>query len=145
MAENEPESNARLLRIVHNKEGKMQGTYISAGVALVSVVGLGAVFMMNASPYATIKEVEKMNHTGSHVVGEIEPGSIRQNVVQRSLNFTIKDSTGAMPVSYTGSPVSNLESATKVVVIGKYDKGVFHARDMQVKCPSKYEAEKSGG
>ena len=101
--------------------------------------------MMNASPYATIKEVEKMNHTGSHVVGEIEPGSIRQNVVQRSLNFTIKDATGAMPVSYTGSPVSNLESATKVVVIGKYDKGVFHARDMQVKCPSKYEAEKSGG
>lgn len=123
----------------------MQGSIISAGVALVSVVGLGAVFMMNASPYATISEVQKVKHDGSHVVAEIEPGSIRQNVLKRTLNFTVKDATGVMPVSYTGSPVSNLEQATKVVVIGKYENGVFHARDMQVKCPSKYEAEKSGG
>lgn len=123
----------------------MQGSIISAGVALVSVVGLGAVFMMNASPYATISEVQKMNHDGSHVVAEIQPGSIRQNVLKRTLNFTVKDATGVMPVSYTGSPVSNLEQATKVVVIGKYENGVFQARDMQVKCPSKYEAEKSGG
>jgi cytochrome c-type biogenesis protein CcmE len=123
----------------------MQGSYVSAGVALTSVIGLGFVFMMNASPYATIKDVAASTSSGAHVVGQIEPGTIRQNFVKQSLNFTIKDDTGTMPVSYTGSPVSNLESATKVVVIGKYENGVFHARDMQVKCPSKYEAEKSGG
>ncbi len=123
----------------------MQGSYVSAGVALTSVIGLGFVFMMNASPYATIKDVAGSTSSGAHVVGQIEPGTIRQNFVKQSLNFTIKDDTGTMPVSYTGSPVANLESATKVVVIGKYENGVFHARDMQVKCPSKYEAEKSGG
>ena len=123
----------------------MQGSYVSAGVALTSVIGLGFVFMMNASPYATIKDVAGSTSSGAHVVGQIEPGTIRQNFVKQSLYFTIKDDTGTMPVSYTGSPVSNLESATKVVVIGKYENGVFHARDMQVKCPSKYEAEKSGG
>lgn len=123
----------------------MQGSYVSAAVALTSVIGLGAVFMLNASPYATIKEVAGTTSSGAHVVGEVEKGSIRQDFIKQSLNFTISDETGKMPVSYTGDPVSNLETATKVVVIGKYENGVFHARDMQVKCPSKYEAEKSGG
>lgn len=121
----------------------MQGSYVSAGVALTSVIGLGLVFMLNASPYATVKDVAASTSSGAHVVGEIEKGTIRRNFVEQSLNFTIYDATGKMPVSYTGSPVSNLENATKVVVIGKYENGVFHARDMQVKCPSKYEAEKA--
>lgn len=124
--------------------GKMHGSTVSAGVALVSILGLGAVFMMNASPYEKVAEVTKSG-SSAHVVGEIQPGTIRQNVLKQSINFTIKDETGVMPVSYTGDPVSNLETATKVVVIGKYEDGAFHARDMQVKCPSKYEAEKSGG
>lgn len=122
----------------------MQGSYVSAGVALVSVIGLGYVFIANASPYATIEDVVK-SPSAAHVVGELQPGSIRRNMMKQSLDFTISDPTGKMAVSYTGDPVSNLETATKVVVIGSYKDGVFEARDMQVKCPSKYEAEKSGG
>jgi len=122
----------------------MQGSYVSAGVALASVIGLGYVFIANASPYATIEDVMKSS-SGAHVVGQLKPDTIRRNMTKQSIDFTISDPTGTMPVSYTGDPVSNLETATQVVVIGSYKDGVFEARNMQVKCPSKYEAEKSGG
>jgi cytochrome c-type biogenesis protein CcmE len=120
----------------------MQGSVVSGGVALASIIGLAAVFMLNASPYVTVDQAVKGSSDGAHVVGNLEAGTVKQK--PGSLDFTIQDETGKMPVSYTGPSIS-LETATKVVVIGKYENGVFQARDMQVKCPSKYQAAKKAG
>ncbi len=115
------------------------GILVSTGIALAAGVGLTSVFVNNASPYVTIQEV-----TGSqkvHVVGKIVPNTLKQNTLQREVNFELKDDTGTMKIRYTGPPQSNLASATQVVVVGNKKDGTFEASQMLVKCPSKYESE----
>ncbi len=57
-------------------------------------------------------------------------------------SFYMKDENGKeMLVLYQGSIPNNFESATSVVVTGKYTDNYFHAKDILTKCPSKYETE----
>jgi cytochrome c-type biogenesis protein CcmE len=51
-----------------------------------------------------------------------------------------------MLVEYNGPSPGNLNDATKVVAIGKYepDKQVFMAVELLVKCPTKYEQRVKG-
>lgn len=54
--------------------------------------------------------------------------------------FYMKDEKGTeMKVIYKGAMPNNFEHATSVVVTGKYQQGVFHAKDILTKCPSKYQ------
>ena len=48
-----------------------------------------------------------------------------------------------MRVVYEGTIPNNFESATSVVVTGKYQNGYFHAKDILTKCPSKYEEQQT--
>lgn len=122
------------------------GVLISAGVALLAAGGLTTVFIQNASPYSTIADAPKYGASnGVHVAGKLVPDSIEQDPMKRQIRFKLEDGTGTMNVVYTGSPVSNLATATQIVVIGSYKDGTFTARDMLVKCPSKYESESGAG
>ena len=59
-------------------------------------------------------------------------------------SFYITDSHGTeLKVVYKGTIPNNFESATSVVVTGKYNKenGYFQASDILTKCPSKYEEQ----
>lgn len=57
-------------------------------------------------------------------------------------SFFMKDENGKeMKVIYKGAIPNNFESATSVVVTGKYNNNYFHATDILTKCPSKYEEE----
>lgn len=61
---------------------------------------------------------------------------------KRTFSFYLADAYGVeMKVLYKGSMPNNFESATSVVVTGKYHDGVFEAKDILTKCPSKYEGE----
>ncbi len=54
--------------------------------------------------------------------------------------FYMKDEKGTeMKVVYEGAMPNNFEHATSVVVTGKYHQGVFRAKDILTKCPSKYQ------
>ena len=108
-------------------------------VGAAAVVGLGYVFVQNASPYLTINQLSKSSQ-GVHVVGKIVPGSLRQNSVQRETRFRLKDDTGELNVVYTGPALSNLATATQVVAIGNMEADQFKSEQMLVKCPSKYES-----
>jgi len=46
-----------------------------------------------------------------------------------------------MQIKYDKSKPSNFENADKIVAVGKYitSDDVFHADELLVKCPSKYE------
>jgi len=117
------------------------GLVVSGVFAVLAAVGLTTVFVNNASPYLTIKELKDAGGD-VHVVGKIVPNTLVQNSLAREVKFTIQDETGQLPVVYTGPPQSNLASATQVVVIGAKKGESFQARQMLVKCPSKYESEK---
>lgn len=115
------------------------GVLASIFVAIAAVVGLGFVFVQNASPYLTISQLSESSQ-GVHVVGKLVPGSLQQNAMKREVKFQLKDDTGVMNVVYTGPALSNLEHATQVVVIGSKNANGFHSEQMLVKCPSKYES-----
>ncbi len=44
-----------------------------------------------------------------------------------------------MPVLYAGVKPGNFEEATEIVAVGSYSDGAFHAEQLLVKCPSKYQ------
>lgn len=120
-----------------------RGAIVSGVVAILATVGLATVFVRNASPYATIKDAASLRGDGVHVVGQMVPKTLQQNPLKRQLSFRLKDETGEMPVIYNGPPMANLQAANQVVVIGQMEEGTFMARKMLVKCPSKYESEKT--
>jgi len=60
----------------------------------------------------------------------------------KTFSFFMADDHGKqMKVIYEGAIPNNFESATSVVVTGKYENGYFHAKDILTKCPSKYEEQ----
>lgn len=116
------------------------GAILSAAVALSAIVGLGFVFVQNASPYLTVDQLTETSE-GVHVVGTIKPGSLKQEAMKRDLSFMLEDKTGTLPVHYVGPPQSSLAQARQIVVIGSMKNGVFESEKMLVKCSSKYESE----
>ncbi len=118
----------------------MFGAIASIVVAVLALVGLMAVFVKNASPYVTVAEAKTLTGNGLHVSGQIQTGSLSTDLLHNEIKFVLKDDSGqTMPVVYTGSPVSNLGSATKVVAIGGMKGDSFMSDQLLVKCPSKYE------
>lgn len=122
-----------------------RGFIVSCVVGVAALVGLGAVFVSNASPYATIAEAKQTTGTTMHVAGEMKKDSLRQDLARREATFTITENGQTLDVLYRGKPQPNLSMATKVVVIGKMEGQQFVAEDMLLKCPSKYESEKGAG
>jgi cytochrome c-type biogenesis protein CcmE len=129
-----------------NRKGSIAlGTIVSIFVATLAVSGMVIAFLSNASPYVTIAEAKTSLGDDLHVTGGLVPGSLKNDHKVREVRFTLKDEGGeTLPVIYTGESIANMEEATKIVAIGKYEEGTFKAHKLLVKCPSKYEAEKKG-
>lgn len=115
---------------------------ISFVVAVAAIVGLSMIFVQNASPYLTINQLQTTSKD-VHVVGKIVPGTLQDRALGGETRFRIQDATGELDVVYTGPNVSNLATATQVVVIGDRTADGFHSKQMLVKCPSKYESERA--
>jgi len=122
----------------------MFGAIASIVVAVLAMGTLMAVFVRNASPYVTVAEAKSQTGNGLHVAGQIVSGSLSTDLLHNQIRFVLKDDAGqSLPVVYTGAPVSNLGSATKVVAIGAMKGDKFMSDQLLVKCPSKYEATKT--
>lgn len=122
---------------------KKRGVIVSSGIALLAVLGLGMVFVANASPYVTIPQLSESQGKVVHVSGTMDHASLRQNLSKGEATFKITDQGHDLNVLYRGKPQPNLANATTVVVIGKMEGDQFVAHDMLLKCPSKYESTKS--
>jgi len=126
------------------QRGAMVGALASTVVAVLALGTLMAVFVKNASPYVTVAEAKTLTGNGLHVAGQIERGTLNTDMLHNQIRFVLKDDAGqTMPVIYTGTPVSNLGTATKVVAIGGMNGGKFLSDQLLVKCPSKYEASQT--
>jgi cytochrome c-type biogenesis protein CcmE len=116
------------------------GALLSVFIALACMVGLGAIFVSNASPYATVAQAKESSASDLHVAGKIIKGTEVPNPLKGELRFTLRDDAGGeLPVIYTGPPPANLATAEMVVVKGGMKEQAFHARDILVKCPTRYE------
>jgi len=69
----------------------------------------------------------------------------QSNITVNVFTFYMEDEDGnELEVIYEKGKPNNFEQATSIVVQGKYDQdGRFHANNILVKCPSKYQSEKA--
>lgn len=79
--------------------------------------------------------------------GDVRVAGVVQNDVQKSegglhVTFTEKDGTAAMPVDYRGTLPDIFKPGITVVAEGRLGgNGVFHARTLLAKCPSRFSTQ----
>jgi len=95
------------------------------------------------SYYVTIKELNKMGSEAYskrlRVAGNVVPGSIRRSGTR--VDFLLKEEDLTLPVSYTGTeaPPDTFKDDSQALADGSFGRdGVFHAKQLQAKCASKY-------
>jgi cytochrome c-type biogenesis protein CcmE len=100
------------------------------------------------SYYVTIKELNGMGSEAYskrlRVAGNVLPGSIKRSGTR--VDFMLKENDLTLPVSYTGTeaPPDTFKDDSQALADGSFGRdGVFHAKQLQAKCASKY-APKSG-
>ncbi len=125
------------------------GLVIAAAIALLGVSS----FQANSMYYLTVPELQAQAKAEGaafydrtvRVTGPLHKESIDWNAKTMTLKFHIEDASGMFPVVYVGPVPDTMENGESVVVEGKYTRdGVFSASTILVKCPSKYESEKTG-
>lgn len=120
----------------------MKPKYI-IGMILAGVIAVVAVtFALNSQQtYVTLTQaVESGNKVQVRGTWVKEKGA-DYNAAENIFRFTIRDEAGkTMPVEYREAKPNNFELAEEIVVGGRVENGMFMAKTLLTKCPSKYEA-----
>ena len=95
------------------------------------------------SYYVTIKELHGMGD-GAYtkrlrVAGNVQPGSIRRSGT--NVNFVLVENDQTLKVIYNGTepPPDTFKDDSQALADGSFGRdGVFHAKQLQAKCASKY-------
>lgn len=112
-------------------------------VAMLAMGGVVFAFITNASPYVTIAQARATGADQVLLAGDIVENSMRIDAPSRLMTFNLKDHKGeSIDVVYHGAIPANVREAKQVVAIGGVKNGKFESKDLQFKCPSKYEGEK---
>jgi len=127
---------------------KQTNTYFKFGAAiLVILVSLGFLaytgVQESKSYYVTIKELRGMGD-GAYskrlrVAGNVQPGSIKRDGTK--VEFVLVENDQTLSVVYTGTeaPPDTFKDESQALADGNFGKdGVFHAKQIQAKCASKY-------
>ena len=100
----------------------------------------------NQTYYKTISELGQMGDTAYtqrlRVAGDVKPGSIQRK--GNLVHFTLTQEKQTLQVAYDGiDPLPDtFKDGAQALADGKMERdGVFHARAIQAKCASKYEAK----
>src|SRR5579862_6745390 len=101
------------------------------------------------SYYVTIKELHGMGNTAYakrlRVAGNVQPGSIKRTGL--NVEFVLVEQDQILPVVYNGTeaPPDTLKDNSQALADGSFGRdGVFHAKQLQAKCASKYAPQPNG-
>jgi cytochrome c-type biogenesis protein CcmE len=121
----------------------MRAKYIyGMAIILVFIIWAGISFRKNLTPYVSIADAKRAG-TVVQVKGKrLDSGAYDQGANRFIFNL-VDDSGEKIEVVFNGSKPGNFEQATEVVCVGQYRQGRFYARELLVKCPSKYVEESS--
>ena len=103
-------------------------------------------FKSTLTAYVSVGEA-RVSPRPVQVAGIVGKGSKHYDLKNNRLLFTLREDSGdEMAVEYDGHKPANFDDVTKVVAIGKYDteRHVFVAKELLVKCPTKYEQRVAG-
>lgn len=94
-------------------------------------------FVSNLTPYVTFAEARSAK-SEVQVMGKLDKTSIRTS--SKELAFTIiADNGDRMPVRFTAAAPANFAMAVQVTAIGKVNGDTMEAKNLLVKCPTKYQ------
>lgn len=116
-----------------------------AVVALLVAYLVWSTFTGAARPNPKVSEItanpEKFVEKPVRVTGKVVRGSIEKP--GGALKFKITDKKSELTVYYKGSIPNSFQDGADVIADGELRKdGIFFAKSIMVKCPSKYTAEK---
>ena len=122
--------------------------YIVSGIILAAALGFLFYNLMSDSLtyYYTVAELldqgEERYGEDIRVSGSVVEGSIQWNPKDLELQFEISDGTGYLPAIYQGAIPDGFVEDKGVLLEGQYNSdGVFRAKDILLKCSSKYEVQ----
>ena len=115
--------------------------WVGLGVVVAACVGYLVYSAAGGASeyYLTVSELRSQTPPG-----EVRVAGVVQNDIQRSegglqVRFTEKDGTASMRVEYHGTLPDIFQPGITVVAEGKLGAdGVFHARNVLAKCPSRF-------
>ena len=120
----------------------MKNKYVFGGIIIaVFLILIGYLFTQSNIEYIDdFNKVMTSEKTVKATGSWVKEKNYQIDNQNRTFSFFMIDESGnQMRVIYEGTIPNNFESATSVVVTGKYENGYFHAKDILTKCPSKYE------
>ena len=122
----------------------MKNKYVFGGIIIaVFLLLMGYLFTQTNIEYIDdFNKVMASEKTVKATGSWVKEKSYQIDKENKTFSFVMSDDNGRqMKVIYEGAIPNNFESATSVVVTGKYENGYFHAKDILTKCPSKYEEQ----
>src|SRR6056297_3378175 len=111
-------------------------------IGIVAIVGFTSLLMYNfgnsISTYVNFEQADGMQ--GAHVVGIWDDSKdYGFSMESKQFSFYMEDEDGNVRrVVYPKPKPNNFEEADQLVVIGEMRNNSFHADEMLMKCPSKY-------
>ena len=118
-------------------------------IILVLVVAVGVVIttLSDASTYSDFVEASKSPGKELHIIGKLNLNKPVEYDAQKNANrfaFYLVDDKGIeKKVIYNNVKPQDFEKSEKVVIIGSMKGDEFLATGLLLKCPSKYNADKS--
>ena len=130
------------------------GRYLRFGLAIAVICGAISYLAFSGiqeskSYYVTIKELRGLGD-GAYskhlrVAGNVQPGSIRRSGTR--VEFVLVENNQTLPVIYNGTeaPPDTFKDSSQALADGSFGRdGVFHAKQLQAKCASKYAPQQPG-
>ena len=122
-------------------------SYIIGAVIVASAMVMAMYsFKSTMTTYVSVSDA-RVSPRPVQVAGIVAQGTKRYDLENNRLMFTLREDSGdEMPVEYDGHKPANFDDVTKIVATGKFnaERKVFVARELLVKCPTKYEQRVKG-
>jgi cytochrome c-type biogenesis protein CcmE len=125
----------------------MKKLHILGIVVIAVAIGVIFVSLKNTSTYADFSEAIENPDKEYHVVGKLDksqPQIYEPKINADEFMFSMIDNKGVIKqVVLHKSKPQDFEKSEQIVLIGKMQGDNFHANDILMKCPSKYNDTKA--
>lgn len=120
----------------------MKRSHIIALVLIAVAMGAILTTLGDSTKYASFKEAAESPHTIFHVIGKLDREKPQEFNPQINPNVFVfymvdRDSTERKVILNQSKP-QDFDRSEQIVIIGKESDGDFHAKEVLMKCPSKY-------
>jgi cytochrome c-type biogenesis protein CcmE len=128
------------------RAGGVNKKFIVGGFIILAAIGLLVASSLQTASvyYLTVSEARTQLRPGNNQVvrinGVADLSTVKWDAQNLNLAFDIVEGNNRMPVMFHGVMPDTFNQSESVVVEGSLSsKGIFEARTLLVKCPSRYE------